>query len=320
MKKTVLLILILLLSASFAFAATSTKYTKYGNIVKSGEYTIKGTVYQIDKSGSRTGSGSPFLLAQHAGDIYMESEENGNKVRLLIQNGKYHMISDAEKTIMTITLDEDGMTFLFPSAYNVTKSGSGRFDGKSMSYEVSNDDGNEITYWYNGSNLYAMQSKDDYGDLSAVIISSFEQKVDSSLFRLPSGYETLDMSNLFADWGWDDSSYDYDSYDSYDSYDYGDSDWLSSLGDIDWDNLFSGWDNTPHYYAFGLAMGLNSQQARAFETSMNTLNSIDWSTMNNYYNSDTDRYDFSGTSLTSAASISSSDQTNIRKITDAFKK
>ena len=43
MKKTFALIIIGLVLVMAVCAATSTKFTKYGNIFKSGEYVLKGT-------------------------------------------------------------------------------------------------------------------------------------------------------------------------------------------------------------------------------------------------------------------------------------
>ena len=59
MKRTLAIILVVVLVASCAFAATSTKFTKYGNIFKSHEYTLKGTSYEMGSNGSKTGTGSP---------------------------------------------------------------------------------------------------------------------------------------------------------------------------------------------------------------------------------------------------------------------
>ena len=77
MKKILAIILVALLAASCVFAATSTKFTKYGNIFKSGEYTLRGTTYMVTSSGTKTGTGSPLVVAEHKGSYYMEVTSDG---------------------------------------------------------------------------------------------------------------------------------------------------------------------------------------------------------------------------------------------------
>lgn len=325
MKKTALIVLVMLLVSASVFAATSTLYNKYGNIIKTGEYTIKGTVYTMDSNGNKKGSGSNLVVAEHNGSYYMEVEESGQKMRIIIQAGKYYMIDDSGKTIISMIFEEgdDEDTVDFPVNYNITKSGSGRFDGMNLSYETTNDDGTETTYWYSGNTLYAMESKESDGTRSAFFISTFEQKVDPSLFNLPADYEVVDMSGFGSFLGGMDGSSGSDE------------DWAAALAGIDWDSLFadtdwsnSSWDDSdwgysndydPHYYAFGLLMGLTSAQARAFEESMNSFNNIDWLELNYYYDSDTDRYDLQGTQLSDAAYIGSYDLDKINNLIKKFK-
>ena len=228
MKKAFALLVIGLVLITAVCAATSTKYTKYGNIFKSGEFTLKGTSYSLGSNGTKTGTGSPLTVSMHAGQYYMDATTNGESMRVLIQNGVCNIISDSEKSIMTMPTDETDDMINFPAAYDVFSSGRANLDGKTYNFEkAKEDDGALTTYWYNGNDLFAIQSAD-----TIVYVDSISQKADASLFVLPSGYQVMDLSSLFGDWGSSDSysGYDYGSYD-YDASDY---DWSSTMSDIDW--------------------------------------------------------------------------------------
>ena len=315
MKKAFALLVIGLVLITAVCAATSTKYTKYGNIFKSGEFTLKGTSYSLGSNGTKTGTGSPLTVSMHAGQYYMDATTNGESMRVLIQNGVCNIISDSEKSIMTMPTDETDDMINFPAAYDVFSSGRANLDGKTYNFEkAKEDDGALTTYWYNGNDLFAIQSAD-----TIVYVDSISQKADASLFVLPSGYQVMDLSSLFGDWGADSySGYDYGSYD-YDASDY---DWSSTMSDIDWDGLFSGWyfDDEPHYYAFGILMGLNSTQAKSFEDYMTTFSEISWSSLNDYYDSATDKYDLKGQRLSGILAVDNDTMKKIQNLVDRFKK
>ena len=321
MKKTFALIIIGLVLVMAVCAATSTKFTKYGNIFKSGEYVLKGTSYSMSASGTKTGTGSPLLVAEHAGQYYMEATEGGESMRALIQDGKIYFISDAEKSIMTMTSDGNDDVTEFPTSYEVQSSGKANLDGKSYNYEKAKEtDGTLTTYWYNGNDLYAIQSSG-----TIIYIDSISQKPDASLFKLPTGYTTMDLSSLFSDWGSSDDSWgDWGSSDDYSSgdYSYSDDDWSAALAGIDWENLFGDWDFDygPHYYAFGILMGLNSTQAKAFDDAMSAFNDVSWDTLNDYYDSSSDKYDLKGQRLSGILQIDNDTMKMIQNLTDRFKK
>lgn len=319
MKKAFALLVIGLVLITAVCAATSTKYTKYGNIFKSGEFTLKGTSYSLGPGGTKTGTGSPLTVAMHAGQYYMDATMEGESMRVLIQNGEFNIINDKEKSIMTMSTgetDETDDTINFPAAYEVFSSGRANLDGKTYNFEKAKEDDSSLTtYWYNGNDLFAIQSSD-----TIIYVDSISQKADASLFTLPAGYQVMDLSSLFGDWGSSDSysGYDYGSYD-YDASDY---DWSSTMSDIDWDGLFSGWyfDDEPHYYAFGILMGLNSTQAKSFEDYMTTFSEISWSSLNDYYDSATDKYDLKGQRLSGILAVDNDTMKKIQNLVDRFKK
>ena len=312
MKKTFALIIIGLVLVTAVCAATSTKFTKYGNIFKSGEYELKGTCYSLSSSGTKTGTGSPLLVAEHAGQYYMEATEGGESMRVLIQDGNISFISDAEKSIMTMTSDGDEDVTEFPTSYDIQSSGKANLDGKTYNYEKAKEaDGTLTTYWYNGNDLYAIQSSG-----TIIYIDSISQKPDASLFRLPSGYTTMDLSSLFSDWGSsDDSSWgDWGSYD----YGYSDTDWSSAFGDYDWSSLWD-YNDTPDYYAFGVLMGLNNTQAQEFNQAMKAMEDIYWASLNEYYN-DNNMYDLKGQKLADVLYLDKDTEKQIQNLINKFKK
>ena len=319
MKKTLTLILVALLVASCAFAATSTKFTKYANIFKSHEYTLKGTSYALSSSGTKTGAGAPLVVAEHAGSYYMEASSEGESYRIIVEEGKMHMISDAEKLIMTMTYEEgDDDIMTFPEKFEVYTSGNGTLDGKSYYYETMKEaDGTVSTYWYNGNNLYAIKNAD-----SIVYITSVEQKVDASLFQLPADYEVMDLTDLmslFGDWSdtddysswYSDSSSSWDNWDSYT----GDG-WTYDSSDYSW------WDDdtdySPNYLALGQYFGLTEAQAEEFSEAMYAIQYLDWGTLNEYVSNG--KFDFQGRKLEDVGYLASYEMTAIKKLVQGFKK
>ena len=319
MKKTLTLILVALLVASCTFAATSTKFTKYANIFKTHEYTLKGTSYALSSSGTKTGAGAPLVVAEHAGSYYMEASSEGETYRILVEDGKMHMISDAEKLIMSMTYEEgDDDIMTFPETFEVYTSGNGTLDGKSYYYETMKEaDGTVSTYWYNGNNLYAIKNAD-----SIVYITSVEQKADASLFKLPADYEVMDLTDLmslFGDWSdtddyrswYTDTGSSWDNWDSYTgdgwTYDSSDSSW--------WDDDT---DYSPNYYSLGRYLGLTDSQAEQFSEAMYTIQYMDWGTLNSYATNGT--FDFKGQKLEDVAYLSSYEMTALKKLIEGFKK
>ena len=315
MKKTLAIILTALLVASCVFAATSTKFTKYGNIFKSGEYTLKGTSYGFDSKGNKTGTGSPIVVAEHAGSYYVEAYSEGESFKVLMQDGKYYMISDADKLVMVMPYEEgDEAEYMsFPASYDVQSSGNAKLDGKNYYYEKTKEtDGTISTYWYNGSDLYAIQTAE-----SIVYITSVTTKADASLFKLPTNYEVMDLSDLASlfgdfsadDWYSDDSS---SSWDNWDSYDWGD--WSYDSSDYGWDDL----DYSPNYYALGQYFGLTESQAEEFSEAMYAIQYMDWGTLNEYVSNG--KFDFKGKPIEQITDLASYELTALKKLVQGFKK
>ncbi|MBR1582940.1 MAG: hypothetical protein IJ663_04255 [Spirochaetales bacterium] len=315
MKRTLAIILVAVLVASCAFAATSTKFTKYGNIFKSHEYTLKGTSYEMGSNGSKTGTGSPVYVSEHAGSYYMEVSAEGESMRILIMDGKYYLISDSDKSVISMAYEEgDDDIMTFPSSYEVLGSGNGKLDGKSYYYENAKEaDGTISTYWYNGNDLYAIQSVD-----SIIYIESVSQKADASKFAVPQGYDVIDMSDLASlfgdfssdDWYSDDSSSSWDNWDSYTG-----DDWAYDSSDSWWDDDT---DYSPNYYALGQYFGLTEAQAEEFSTAMYAVQYMDWGTLNEYVTSG--KFDFKGKKLENFTDLTSYEITALQKLVQGFKK
>lgn len=311
MKRTITLIVFCLVLVTALCAATTNRYTKYGNIFRTGEYTLKATAYDIDARGNRTGSGSPMTIAGHAGWYFIEAEEDGQAMRVVVRDGKVYMISDSERSLMVMTFEgmDDLDVVELPYSIDTTSSGTGKLDGKSYYYEKADDpDGLPVTYWYNSNELYAIQSEG-----TIIYITSVTQKADASLFDIPTDYQVYDMSDLsslFNESTWD-SDYDYSDYE--------DSDWSSLFGDMDWSGDWGLYD-TPHYYALGILLGLNSKQARDFEDSVNALSGFDWDSLNDYYDAENDRYNLNGRKLNDIVYMDNADIEHVKKMVERFRK
>lgn len=252
MKRTLAIILVALFVASCAFAATSTKFSKYGKIFKSGEYTLSGTSYTILTNGSKSGE-TAVTVSEHAGSYCMKASEKTETFRIIIADGFYYLISDAERSILKMDASEDDTddTMTFPETYEVFSSGNDKLDGKSYYYEkTKEDDGTITTYWYKGNDLYAIQ----YAG-SIFYITSVVQKTDASLFNIPSDYEVMDLSGLFSSddegssEGWDFGLDDYD-WDAL-AQSIGDSaqEYADYFESYDWDALAQSIEDTAQEYA-----------------------------------------------------------------------
>ena len=318
MKRTTALLVFCLVLVAAACAATN-RYTRYGSIFESGEYTLKGTTYELDEKGNRTGSGNQLTLAGHAGNSFMEAEDDGQRMRFVTMDGRVYMIVDSERTVMVMDYDgtDDTGAMDMPYSIDVIASGTGKLDGKSYYYEKAYDpEGSPMTFWYNGNELYAVQS-----DYSVLYITSITQKADASLFEIPADYTVYDMndlSSMFDDYSEWDTDYDYTDWSDYGS-DYDDIDWESLFGDMDWSGSWGLYD-TPHYYALGVLLGLNDRQAHDFEDTMNAVSGFDWDNLNDYYDAEKDRYDLQGGRLEDILYMDSADIALMRKLADRFRK
>ena len=193
MKKTLLLTLIALLCAGMLFAAESMKYTRYGKIFNSGEFTLKGTSCDLDSSGNRSGEESSFTLSVHAGEFYMDTPE----ARLLKKaDGKLYVIDDSSKSVMVMSSDMQTL-IQYPPFIEPSSTGNAKLDGRNLYYEKVKADGKEVVYWFNGNDLYAIEDVED-SQRNALFVSSFSEKADSSLYSIPTGYEVIDLSSFGA--------------------------------------------------------------------------------------------------------------------------
>lgn len=325
MKKTIALLIVLVLCAGLAFAATSTRYQKYLNIFKKGEYTIKGRSYQLDDNGQMSQDSNPVVIAASGRNFYVEAAEDGIVLKFIVKDGVMNMIDDENKSIMAMEAEEDEQYNILPlESPEITSSGNGKLNNKNLYYEKYRDEYyDEYTMWFDGNNLYALQSP-----TSVVVFDSFSEKADSSLFVLPAGYETVDLMTMFANMFAfaDDTAAPAATETSSDD----EFDWTALLEGVDWSSLFSDdsdssdwswdeddWEYEPQYQALGMLFGLTEDQARDFMITITTVENLYWYSLNQYYNTETGRYDLTVKDLDWLAP---SEIEAIEKLTGIFKK
>ena len=326
MKKTIALLIVLVLCAGLAFAATSTRYQKYLNIFKKGEYTIKGRSYQLDDNGQMSKDSNPVVIAASGRNFYVEAAEDGIVLRFIVKDGVMNMIDDENKSIMAMEAEEDEQYNILPlESPEITSSGNGKLNNKNLYYEKYRDEYyDEYTMWFDGNNLYALQSP-----TSVVVFDSFSEKADPSLFVLPAGYETVDLMTMFANMFAyaDDTPASAATETSSDD----EFDWTALLEGVDWSSLFSDdsdssdwswdddddWEYEPQYQALGMLFGLTEDQARDFMITITTVENLYWYSLNQYYNTETGRYDLTVKDLDWLAP---SEIEAIEKLTGIFKK
>ncbi len=312
MKRTIVILLIASLCFGALFAAKSTKFQKYSELLSSKEYTLRGREYDLDDYG-RKGVECPFVIAASGSSYYMYIADPEETVKILLQDNTLYMISDADKLIYKMGADagyDDDYSTDIDLEFDVLESGYAALDGKNLYYEKAYDDEFDlITYWYDGDRLVAIQDEND----SIGYYDSIEAKADASLFTLPSNYEVFDMASMFAGMmsGLEGTS------SGTTELNWGD---YSSNTDSTWD-WTSDWDDPgePEYEALGMLLGLTEAQADKFDEFMEALDEIDWYTLNNYYNDDTDKYDLNGQKLQDVLWLDSETLGYIQSLINMFK-
>ena len=196
-KKSITFFLVLVLA--LAAVGQVTAQTRFGprtesflKIFESGTYYMKATMVE-DSMRIETEiymKGNRMATTTHA---------DGETMRIIIRDGKAHMIMEEAKMIIvtpamdmhdTAAVDISGMTF--------RRSGTASFAGRNLPYEeYSHDDGETSQFFIDGNRLAGIRSLAPGEDTSDMIISVFNQNVPDSVFNVPSsGYQIQDMSNF----------------------------------------------------------------------------------------------------------------------------
>ncbi|MCL2488554.1 MAG: hypothetical protein FWE80_07715 [Oscillospiraceae bacterium] len=181
---------------------------KFIDIFASGTFHMKAT--------ASDGYGGQAAVEMYCkGDKFASvMEEDGETARMVVSDGKYYIISDAEKEYTVMDLGGASPMDDIPVTGNMTfvKSGKADFNGKNLSFEeYTNATGDTVQFFLDGNNLAGLRTLDGDGDGDDVIILVLDQNVPNSVFDIPGDYTSNDFGDFDLD-GFDLDDFDLDDY------------------------------------------------------------------------------------------------------------
>ena len=174
--------------------AGETLSTAYADLMKSGNYYMKYAV-EMDMAGEKIES--KIEAAYNSEGYAMTTEMNTGGVavrtRMIIKGDTMYIIDDGAKSVMEMPVAAN------PSASNDNTDYSGlqylgkgtdTLRGKTLTYEEYESSGVTLRYYFDGKDLYAMESK--MGSVSTLmIIEALSDKIPPGIFDIPAGYEII---------------------------------------------------------------------------------------------------------------------------------
>lgn len=118
------------------------------------------------------------------GDKTYMIDHDAKTVMVLPQGGAISGMDEVGETFEEQELETDGMMFL--------KSGKEEFKGKTYDYEEYSVDNGSIKYYFDKKNLVGLEMTMEEGKSTWEIVE-LSDKVDESLFEIPSEYELIDL-------------------------------------------------------------------------------------------------------------------------------
>ena len=115
------------------------------------------------------------------------------KSRMITKGDVMYLIDDDAKTItktsVSISDDTDDSDF---SDLNYLGKGTGTINGRTLPYEEYENYGAIVRFYFDGKDLYAIESIGEGFDSMVMIIEELSNKIPSGMFDIPSGYTTLE--------------------------------------------------------------------------------------------------------------------------------
>ncbi len=180
-------------------------YYNFGMVTSTMPCTVAMTI--IDENGGAIGSVSMSMGSLER--LAMATAIEGESVRMVIDDGIYYMISDAEKSVIYYAIPEEEKAAMMEEMKNVTAttatfdfdnaeftSGTEEFLGETYKYEMV-DDGITMAKLYfdteTGRARYLINES------QVARIDDYYTGTDESLFAIPADYEAVDMAALFGE-------------------------------------------------------------------------------------------------------------------------
>ncbi|MGB5823451.1 MAG: hypothetical protein WBH44_05220 [Proteocatella sp.] len=158
----------------------------YADIINSGRYFLryKGTI----NSGSIT-SDAVVTFAADGDKSSAIMEFSGMKTRVITINKKAYVLDDENKTyFINPVYDANDDPMLVPGNMKYLGSGNEIINGKNLVYEEYSSISGEFRYYFDGSKLYGMSSKNQNTNVFIEILE-FSGNVSDDMFRIPSDYK-----------------------------------------------------------------------------------------------------------------------------------
>ncbi|MGE5626605.1 MAG: hypothetical protein ACM3X7_00645 [Solirubrobacterales bacterium] len=169
----------------------------YVDLMKTGKYLMH---YKATITSNGQSVDIDSTMAIDGGAISATTVTSGVKAHMIIKDKTFYMINDDSKTYMKFT--SEGNSTLSASFKNVeddkintagiTYTGSGKdtINGKELKYEEYKTDAGTLRYYLDGNNLYAIVVKSAESQMTMIIVE-LSDKVDASMFEVPSGYTEM---------------------------------------------------------------------------------------------------------------------------------
>ena len=172
----------------------------FADIMKSGNYYMR-YMTEIEMDGEYIES--KVELANKGDDFSLISsmEVDGELVtsKMVFMGEKMYMIYDEEEFVMVMDAsagdtesgqaDYDNMQYL--------GNGTGDVKGRTLAYEEYSVDEGKVRYYFDGRNIYAMETIADGASL-LMIIEEISDKIPSGMFDIPADYQVMDMGDLMG--------------------------------------------------------------------------------------------------------------------------
>jgi len=78
------------------------------------------------------------------------------------------------------------------SDLNYLGKGTGTINGRMLPYEEYENYGAIVRFYFDGKDLYAIESIGEGGEVMIMIIEELSNKIPPGMFTIPSGYTTLE--------------------------------------------------------------------------------------------------------------------------------
>lgn len=171
----------------------------------------EGFAYDVDLYGTGT-------LSKVNMDVYMESFDriaivtimDGTANKIILDNGKYYIVSDAEKTAMYVEMSEEDRKAMSDEMFASVKP---NFDADLAAFETGTKEYDGTEYIYEKVTAPVIDEIGVYADKETqtikyletagimMEITAFDHEVDSSVFEIPADYQMIDMMEAMGDAG-----------------------------------------------------------------------------------------------------------------------